>query len=382
MANLKIRLFGAPTIELNGQLVDPGRRRVIALAAYLSASDAPQSRAGICAMLWPEKSAAIARAELRRSISTLRSCIGPRFVETTRSTVALSPDASVDIREFRAFLESSIAHPGIEDAQCPDCIRALETAVALYRGDFLDGLSIPDSSAFDDWQIFEAERLRESLNHALERLSRPVSSADERPRESTALEYAHRWVRMDNLNEAAHRRLMILYAIDGQRGAALRQYAACEKILGEELGALPDRKTAELKKKIGAGPLGFELAAVSRDEIGATPRTSTVGRIGSKNRRRRTQTMVVLAFALVAATIGVAYAIRPVVVGDSPGIPIAVIPLVDHSSDTRNKWFVDGMTEAIITNLARIRALRVTSHSSVDALADGHPSISEIRRRA
>src|SRR2546429_5842769 len=40
---------------------------------------------------------------------------------------------------------------------------------------------------------------------------------------------------------------------------------------------------------------------------------------------------------------------------------VAVLPLADLSRDTLHSWFADGITEALVTDLGRIRALRVTS---------------------
>ena len=44
---------------------------------------------------------------------------------------------------------------------------------------------------------------------------------------------------------------------------------------------------------------------------------------------------------------------------------IAVLPLDDLTGDSSQSWFADGMTEAIITGLARIRGLRVIARNSV-----------------
>src|SRR5205807_7066320 len=44
---------------------------------------------------------------------------------------------------------------------------------------------------------------------------------------------------------------------------------------------------------------------------------------------------------------------------------VAVLPLEDLSGDQVRDYFADGMTEALITNLAKIGALRVISRTSV-----------------
>ena len=47
---------------------------------------------------------------------------------------------------------------------------------------------------------------------------------------------------------------------------------------------------------------------------------------------------------------------------------LALRPLADLSRDTLHSWFADGMTEALVTDLGRISALRVTSLGAVQPL--------------
>lgn len=382
MENLRIRLIGAPTIELNGKPVVPGRRKVTALVAYLAATESPQPRDGVCAVLWPTKSSQVARAELRGTIAGLRSLVGPDFVRATRSTVALDPEVSVDIREVRALLQSAFKHHHGEEELCPDCIRSMERAVALCTGDFLAGFSFSDSSAFDEWMVCEADRLRDSLDVALEALSRPVvADANSAPLRSTPLDYARMWLHLDSLNEAAHRRLMTLYALAGQRGTALSQFATCAKLLEEELGNSPSRETVALKGRIKTGSIESEPPVISDRAGEAAADVGTPARdvgTGSSNRRWAPWIAVgalAAAIALVVLFYGASNHSRT----NSARMPIAVLPLVDNSSSAHNEWFAGGMTEAIITDLAKIAGLRVTSRSSVDVLAESRPSISQIR---
>jgi len=44
---------------------------------------------------------------------------------------------------------------------------------------------------------------------------------------------------------------------------------------------------------------------------------------------------------------------------------IAVLPFENLTGDREQDYFVDGMTDAVITNLAQVRALRVISRTSV-----------------
>jgi len=379
----RITLFGSPRIEVNQATVDPGRRKVSALAACISTGDTPRSRDGICALLWPEKSARTARAELRRTISTLRSCAGADFVEVTRSSVTIGERVNVDVREFRELVSSVSAHHSTGGVLCADCSQKLERAVALYKDDFLAGFSLSDSSAFDDWMINESERLRDLLNVALERLSRPqLPTGEGGIGETNLLAYARRWLQLDGLNEAAHRRLMTLYATSGQRGAALRQYGACERILKEELDASPSRETLELKCRIESGSLD-SLATFDTEksiESDSSPRRTSEASPEHPRSRKPLLTALFVLLAVVAVSPGLIYGALAIVHRSSAGIPIAVLPLTDDSNDRQNEWFAGGMTDEIITNLAQIGALRVTSRTSVEVLAATKPSIPEVHR--
>ena len=70
--------------------------------------------------------------------------------------------------------------------------------------------------------------------------------------------------------------------------------------------------------------------------------------------------------ALVAGALIFGLRLTPAANSERPLITsIAVLPLDDLDGDPSQEYFVDGMTEALIGNLARIRALRVVSRTSV-----------------
>ena len=63
----------------------------------------------------------------------------------------------------------------------------------------------------------------------------------------------------------------------------------------------------------------------------------------------------------------------PAVEAGQPAITaLAVLPLDNLSGDPAQEYFADGMTEALIGNLARIRALRVVSRTSVMRFKGAH----------
>ena len=59
---------------------------------------------------------------------------------------------------------------------------------------------------------------------------------------------------------------------------------------------------------------------------------------------------------------------------------LAVLPLENLSGDPAQEYFADGMTEALISNLAQIRALKVISRTSVMRYKGGRTPLPEIAR--
>jgi TolB-like protein len=59
---------------------------------------------------------------------------------------------------------------------------------------------------------------------------------------------------------------------------------------------------------------------------------------------------------------------------------IAVLPLRNLSGDPQQEFFSDGMTDELITSLAKVHAVRVTSHTSVERHKQTKQALPEIAR--
>lgn len=249
MAYLKLFLFGSPYLELDGVALELERRKMLALLAYLAVMEQPQSRDTLATLLWPEADQSRARSALRRDLSVLKKALGEAWLILGQETVGLtlSADLWIDVACFRRELAMCRTHGHDSATVCPACLPHLRQAVTLYRADFLAGFTLRDSLVFDEWQAFQTEELRRELAEALERLVQGQSAQDNF---KTAIPYARRWLALDPLHEPAHRRLIELYGRAGQRAAALRQFAECQRILQAELGAPPGPKTVALVERI------------------------------------------------------------------------------------------------------------------------------------
>jgi predicted ATPase/DNA-binding SARP family transcriptional activator len=185
----------------------------------------------------------------------LNKSLGQGWLEVDRETVLLppQPDLWLDVGRFRELLAVGQHHGHAISEVCLACLEPLTEAVALARGDFLAGFTLPDSPEFDTWQAFETESLRRELAGALERLVQLLTQSGETSEQT--ISYARRWLVLDPLHELAHRQLMQLYFWAGQSAAALQQYQMCVRMLDHELGIPPSAETTRLYEAIKANRL-------------------------------------------------------------------------------------------------------------------------------
>jgi predicted ATPase/DNA-binding SARP family transcriptional activator/Tfp pilus assembly protein PilF len=279
MPQLALYLLGSPRVERDGQAVHIGRRKALALLAYLAVEGGSHRRDTLATLLWPEYDQSGARADLRRTLSLLRRVLGQEWLLADRETARLDPDADLwlDVHQFRQLLAACEAHGHPTTEVCPGCVPSLEEAVGLYHDNFMAGFTLPDSLAFDEWQFFQTQGLRDGLASALQRLVRWRSDQGEY---EAAIAYARRWLALDPIHEAAHRALMALYAQAGQREAALRQYQMCERTLAEELDMPPSVETTTLYERLrseSAGPAIRQATPPPRHNLPALA-TPLIGR--------------------------------------------------------------------------------------------------------
>lgn len=275
MSQLALYFLGTPRIERDGEAISLSHHKALALLAYLAIIRQPHSRPALAAFLWPDYESTAARAELRRMLWVLNKSLGQGWLAVDRETVLLPPQPGLwlDTERFRELLAMDQQHHHPAGEVCPACLEPLTAAVALIRGDFLTGFTLPDNPDFDTWQTFETESLRRELAGALERLVHLLVQRGETG--EPAINYARRWLALDPLHEPAHRHLMELYTWAGQPAAALRQYQVCAQVLKEELGIDPSPETTALYDTIKANRLPPPTGAVEQKR-GTAPSISSM----------------------------------------------------------------------------------------------------------
>ncbi|HOT92626.1 MAG TPA: BTAD domain-containing putative transcriptional regulator [Anaerolineae bacterium] len=254
MSQLSLTLLGTLAITLDGQPVagiESDKAR--ALLAHLALEpERAFRREALSALLWPEAAPAQAAQNLRQALYNLRRALGEAFLLTTPQTVQFNAaaDVTVDALTWRRLWSETQTHRHRRRETCRPCLERLAQAIALYRGDLLAGFALKDCPAFDDWLAVERERLHVQ---ALEALTLLANAAERRGDYPAAQEYARRLLALEPWQEAAHRHLMRLLALDGRRAAALAQFEVCRRALDEELGLEPTEETRALHARIRAG---------------------------------------------------------------------------------------------------------------------------------
>ncbi len=238
MPSLSVTLLGGFEARLATGAAVSLTKKAQALLAYLGIRPSQSHpRDKLAALLWGERSDEQARGGLRHALFVLRRALAsahPPPLRIEGQTLALNPvGVEVDVVTF-------------EHRVAEGTPQALEQAAELYRGDLLLGFTV-NEPLFEEWLVAERERLREM---ALEALARLLAHQTKAAGTERAIQTAVRLLGLDPLQEAVHRTLMRLYARQGRRGAALKQYQVCVSALQRELGTKPEAETRQVYQEL------------------------------------------------------------------------------------------------------------------------------------
>lgn len=287
MSDVRLYLLGTPRIEYQGKPIKLERRKALALVAYLALAEQTQSRDLVASLLWPELDEAHARSALRSALRTLTKSIALEWIEADRMTVGLKRETIwVDVNVFLELLNQSSFHEHGPDAVCEVCVENYKQAIALYSADFLVGFNLSDSLDYENWQLAQREWLRREFAELQRKLSEYYAQLQ---KFDQAIKYAHQWLAVDPLHEPAHRQLMRLYAANGQRPEAMRQYKQCVEVLDAELATPPESETTQLYEAIQQNrltpdqPLGVVTATPATMSVLPPLPSLVIGRADSLN---------------------------------------------------------------------------------------------------
>ena len=205
---LELQLSGVPGVQGSGPGTLALAPRDAALLAWL-ALEGPTPRTRLAQLLWPDSEPEAARNTLRQRLFHLRRQFGDALVVGS-TTLALADGVRHDL---------------------------------LDADDVLAGVSHDVGGEFAAWLAQQRERRHSRMRGSLVELCEMAEQARDY---ADALTHARELLALEPLSEDAHRRVMRLHYLAGDRAAGLLAFDRCEQVLKDEVGARPSPLTLAL----------------------------------------------------------------------------------------------------------------------------------------
>ncbi|MEO7360047.1 MAG: BTAD domain-containing putative transcriptional regulator [Gemmatimonadaceae bacterium] len=361
----------------------------LALLAFLALAgrDRTRRRDRVVALFWPELDDEHARSALRQALSYLRRTLGPAAIATRgEDEVGLG---SIDCDAVRFDEAIAAGHP--------------DQAMALYAGDFLDGLFVSDVSAeLEQWVDTERVRLRQSASTAAFSIA---TAARQHGDKAAAVEWGRRAAALAPDDEGRLRWLIALFDQLGDRGGALEAYDRFARRLMTEYSCEPSVETQSLMTAVrdrsvtaGTAPDGAPVRSPATQDEAATmawPVGTGAGQVAGLDvgpdaklearpaaepsflrAHRRIILAGIAATAMILAIVIAAY--WPI---DGRSYPVlAVLPVRDLDADSTQPYLADALTDQLIFELGRFSDVRVINRRTMMTFRESAQSSSEVAR--
>ena len=272
---LQIDLLGRFALRAPDQDIQIEAPRVKALLAdLLIHTGTARPRPHLAFRLWPDSTEKQARTNLRQLLHNLRRALpeSDRFLQVTARAITWKPSAPciLDLTQLENAIRA--ADNASADGRFDEEARHLIVAADLYRGPLLP-------ECYEPW--LQAPRA-DIEQRALSALDRLITLLEDKGEPRLAARYAERLRRLDPMNEAVYRRLIVLYGQLGESAKAQAVYLSCQTMLADEIGATPSEATndaLESLSKTRRPPLGPSECALESAEAWSGPRPADlVGR--------------------------------------------------------------------------------------------------------
>ncbi|MEQ9135838.1 MAG: hypothetical protein RLO51_11560 [Thalassobaculum sp.] len=321
-SGLSLRLLGPIEVTRDGVVLAlPASRKLRALLGYLAVAPRPVGRSRLCELLWDLPNDP--RGELRWCLSKLRGLLDTpqrHRVATDGDSVALDlADCLVDA------VDAGRAEAG--DAE------QLRRTLALFGGDFLEGLELDRCPHFDSWLLAQRRHFRDLRTATLQRLLATLPAGTDE-----ALALLDGWLELAPFDTRAHLALLDALAARSQPGACEDHLAAAARLFAAEGLDFAPVRAAWLAARRPARPTPAE----ARTAAPAPP--SSLEHFAAARRAA-----------------------------------LAVMPF--QGGGGARGGLADGLTQDVITRIAKLRSLFVIARGSVFALAEQGLSPQEAGRR-
>lgn len=233
---LSLNLFGHFRATFNEKGIIFPTKSVSALVAYLILEQhAPQPRAHIAPLLWPDSTDEQGRRNLRQTLLRLRQSMpdtaeSQPLILTVHDTLQWNPayPAQIDLCQFKKYMAQAepFLHTSLAETPYP-AIAPLRTALEFYGGNLLLGFDL-----LNDFYAAWLQSWREQyLRQALAALARLAESYGRAGQPQLMAQMAQRQLAIAPEREEGQHQLMQAYLAQGEYTAALNQYATYQQHL-------------------------------------------------------------------------------------------------------------------------------------------------------
>jgi predicted ATPase/DNA-binding SARP family transcriptional activator len=242
-ADIEIHALGPLHVRVRGVAVPDeswpyGKPRELLL--YLALYPNGRSRDQITRDLWPASTPRQSKNSFHVTLHHLRKVLGESawiITQTERYRIDPTLRVTLDADAFEAAARAALRDRSSRD---PDRLRPI---LALHRGELFE-----DQPAAA-WQEEHRDRIRR-LHVDIELLL--ANTLDQAGQHADAADIYHSITLREELNEEAHRGLMMSWARNGSRARAVRHYERVVEILRDAIDAEPEPETTELWERLRA----------------------------------------------------------------------------------------------------------------------------------
>ena len=224
----------------------PTRRARDILCFIVSRRHHRASKDTIIDTFWGETDFDVVEKNFHPTVSHVRKALNSNqplkqnFLLYRDGDYQLNPEFSylIDIEQFDQLV--SEGENARRARQFEQCISAYESALTLYRGEFMQG-------SYEPWVEEQRTYYREQYLRLLEALAGVAQTSEDWPR---AMQLAQLIIREDQFREDIHCILIKAHAAMGNRAAAKEHYEGLKRLLQSELGVEPSVETRKLYQQL------------------------------------------------------------------------------------------------------------------------------------
>ena len=257
---LSLHLLGIPKVAVAGSVSDPALDKPASLLYYLAQRRDWISRSELAFLYRPDAPEKVALSNVRLYIHRAKERPWAKSLEVEKSRVRYQVDT--DIQAFEEALEQE----------------AWSWALDLYRGPFLEGISLNDAPGYETWLELERQDLSQKWHTAALNFAYELEKQKDFAGAQTWLE---RILKADPLDEECLQAFLRVLFATGKRSQALDRYQAFCEDLKRELDVKPLEATRALLESLNQSEpevLSLQPPTPKRQHNLPTQTTRFVGR--------------------------------------------------------------------------------------------------------